>query len=262
MKRIHKVQLDKFYTKSEVVDKILTYLDLDEFDLIIEPSAGAGAFSEKLERYPHLFMDILPEGEGIIQQDWLEWKPVEAYKNILVVGNPPFGRQSSLAKKFIKKAALLGARKIAFILPKSFKKDSTQRSIPKNYHLELSIDLESDSFLVDGSSYDVPSVFQIWTLGQEERLSVTETRTSSLFTFTKKEDNPDFAVRRVGFYAGRPNWNFSELSKESHYFLKCSDQIDVQDLFTRISDLKWEHDNTSGPRSISKVELIKKINSL
>jgi len=252
---------DKFYTKPKIAIELIKMINLNDYDIIIEPSAGDGSFSNNINHNNLIALDILPENENIIKMDWFDFF-IKKQGKLLVIGNPPFGIQSNMAVKFIRKACLLGARKIAFILPKSFKKDSTQRSIPKNYHLELSIDLERDSFLVDGNSYDVPSVFQIWTLGQEERLSVTETRTSSLFTFTKKEDNPDFAVRRVGFYAGRPNWDFSELSKESHYFLKCSDQIDVQDLFTRISDLKWEHDNTSGPRSISKVELIKKINSL
>ena len=48
--------------------------------------------------------------------------------NLHFIGNPPFGRQSSLAKKFIKHICSCDKTKtIAFILPKSFKKDSLKK---------------------------------------------------------------------------------------------------------------------------------------
>ena len=49
-------------------------------------------------------------------------------RKIHVIGNPPFGRQSSLAIKFIKKSCSFSDT-ISFILPKSFKKDSMKKSI-------------------------------------------------------------------------------------------------------------------------------------
>ena len=47
--------------------------------------------------------DIKPEGKGIIEQDFLKLNITDGFNIPLhFIGNPPFGRQSSLAKKFIK----------------------------------------------------------------------------------------------------------------------------------------------------------------
>ena len=80
---------------------------------------------------------------------------------IHLVGNPPFGRQSSLAIKFIKQSCKF-CDTISFILPKSFKKDSLQKHFPINFHLEYEYELPKDSFIVGDKSHDVPCVFQIW----------------------------------------------------------------------------------------------------
>ena len=39
-----KYGLDQFYTKVNVAEKCLSTLSLNEYDIIIEPSAGEGAF--------------------------------------------------------------------------------------------------------------------------------------------------------------------------------------------------------------------------
>jgi len=36
---------DRFYTKHDIVDLCLSYIDVAKYDMIIEPSAGNGAFS-------------------------------------------------------------------------------------------------------------------------------------------------------------------------------------------------------------------------
>ena len=67
--------------------------------------------------------------------------------NIHIIGNPPFGRQSSMAIKFIKKCCSF-ANSISFILPKSFKKDSMKKYFEKHYHLIYEMDLlDKISFL-------------------------------------------------------------------------------------------------------------------
>ena len=53
----------------------------------------------------------------------------ETFSKMHIIGNPPFGRQSSLAIKFIKKSCEF-CDSISFILPKSFKKDS----LKKHFH--------------------------------------------------------------------------------------------------------------------------------
>ena len=93
-----------------------------------------------------------------------------ASDKVCFVGNPPFGRQSSLAKKFIKHiASWEKAGVIAFILPKSFKKTSMQKCFPINWHLMECYNLPNDSFVIQGQSHNVPCVFQIWEKREYQR---------------------------------------------------------------------------------------------
>ena len=58
---------DKFYTKPEIADDLIKFLlskvDIDKNDIIIEPSAGNGSFSNNpnLIKYKIEAYDILPE---------------------------------------------------------------------------------------------------------------------------------------------------------------------------------------------------------
>ena len=97
------------------------------------------------------FYDIEPHNNQIIKQDYLlfDYKLIRETFNcskIHIIGNPPFGRQSSLAIKFIKKSSEF-CDSISFILPKTFKKDSFKKKINLNFHLIFEIDLP-DNFEV------------------------------------------------------------------------------------------------------------------
>lgn len=155
-----KTQLDKFYTNPLIAKECINKLNLEDFDCIIEPSAGSGAFSKQIPGIKAY--DLAPEDITIQEQDWftLDKSIFSKYNKILVVGNPPFGRQSTLAMSFIKESSF--ADVIAFILPKSFKKDSVKNRVPLNFWLVYEEDLPKDSFLLDGNKYDVPCVFQVW----------------------------------------------------------------------------------------------------
>jgi hypothetical protein len=241
-----KYGLDKFYTKKSVVKEVLQYLDLDKFEVIIEPSAGNGSFSDEIKNC--IAYDISPEKEGIIKQDFLELNEVFP-ENTLVVGNPPFGRNGSLAFAFIKKASEF-AKTIAFILPKSFKKESAYNKIPLNFHLVKSVDLNDFSFTYEGEEIDIPCVFQIYEKREEYR-EKTQIKETDLFSFVKKEE-ANVSVRRVGVYAGKAFLDL-EKSKQSHYFIKVDNPEDFVNL---VNEIKWIHNNTVGARSISKNELI------
>lgn len=255
--RNKKQENDKFYTKQEAVEMVLSMVDISEFDAVIEPSAGNGSFSRLISHQRLISLDIAPEAEGISKQDWLEFDPSEiSGMKALVIGNPPFGNQGSLAMKFIKKSAEIGAECIAFILPKSFKKDSVKNKVPARYWLEKEIDLEEKSFTLNGSDYDVPCVFQIWRLGEGDREIKALKRETALFEFVKKDKPHDIAFRRVGFYAGRHYAESQDKSEQSHYFIKSN--IEVSLLSDMLSSMQWEHNNTAGPKSIGKSELIEK----
>ena len=256
--------IDKYYTKPEVVNLCLKlikkYIQIKPDDLIIEPSAGNGSFISGIKSLSNncIFYDLEPENLEIIKQDFLTGNYNDLstmYNNIHIIGNPPFGRQSSLAIKFIRKSCEF-CNSISFILPKSFKKDSLKQKIPLNFHLILESDLPEKSFLVDGIEHDVPCVFQIWKKKTNNRVEPEKLEPSN-FIFVKQIENPDISVRRVGVNAGYVDVNSVGKSIQSHYFIKFTTDKSLDENIHRLSSIKYNFNNTVGPRSISKQELIK-----
>ena len=170
-KGLNRNTIDKYYTKDIVVELCLNlvkkHIQINADDLIIEPSAGNGSFITGIKALTSnfKFYDLEPENAEIIKQDYLLYDYDTIKTSIIgkihIIGNPPFGRQSSLAIKFIKKSCEF-CSSVSFILPKSFKKDSLKKSFPLDFHLICEIDLPDKSFLVDGVEHNVPCIFQIW----------------------------------------------------------------------------------------------------
>jgi predicted RNA methylase len=259
--------IDKYYTNDSVVDlcinKIKECLVIDPSEhLIIEPSAGNGSFIKGIRTLSNhcLFYDLEPENPDIIKQDYLEYNIVDKYDNIHVIGNPPFGRQSSLAIKFIKKSCEF-CNSISFILPLSFKKESLKRHFPLQFHLIYEYDLPKDAFLVNNAPYDVPCVFQIWEKKSHKRIVIEKLKPNH-YTFVKKIDNPDISFRRVGVNAGMINVSYQDKSEQSHYFIKFSNSFSEK-MLEELKTIQYPgRDHTVGPKSISKQEVIKQFNPL
>jgi len=261
--------IDKYYTKDNVVELCLNfvkkYIQINPDDFIIEPSAGNGSFIKgiKLISNNFKFYDLEPENDEIIKQNYLlyDYNNIkETFNKIHIIGNPPFGRQSSLAIKFIKKSCEF-CDSISFILPKSFKKDSLKNKIPLNFHLIFEIDLPEKAFIVDGIEYDVPCIFQIWGKKPNNRFINNKLEPEN-FIFVKKTENPDISFRRVGVNAGTIYNNIDEKNIQSHYFIKFTNGKSITDNINNLSLIKYDFDNTVGPKSISKQELIFKFNPL
>lgn len=113
----NKLHLDKYYTSDETaqycIDKTKEILKGQKITEVIEPSAGSGSFSSKINNC--ISYDIEPENDSITKQDFLQLKT--SYKEgRLFIGNPPFGARNTLAVSFYKKCVELGDY-IAFILP-------------------------------------------------------------------------------------------------------------------------------------------------
>lgn len=112
-----KIANDKYYTEDQLakycVDKTFEVLG-SEWDRIIEPSAGAGAYLKYLPE-DTLAYDILPEGDNITCIDYREVKLPYMEKS-LVIGNPPFGRANKLSVQFVK-TSLTHSDYISFIQP-------------------------------------------------------------------------------------------------------------------------------------------------
>jgi len=264
--------IDKYYTKPIIVEaciqSIKEHIKISaEDDTIIEPSAGNGAFIDGIKTLSKntIFYDLEPENPQILKQDYLQLIYDKKDKKVHVIGNPPFGRQSSLAIKFIKKSTEF-CDSLSFILPKSFKKDSMKKSFPPNFHMVYESDISDNAFLVGDKEHNVPCVFQIWEKREEPRQPVIKQEPIN-YTFVKQSENPDISFRRVGVYAGKIDKEYINKSPQSHYFIKFSNEnmkeADKEILYDRMIKLKFDcKNNTVGPRSISKQELIAALNPL
>lgn len=254
--------IDKFYTNIGIVEKCINlikiHINISTDDIIIEPSAGNGAFIQLIKTISnnYKFYDLEPENDEIIQQDFLEldYKILQKkHKKIHIIGNPPFGRQSSLAIKFIKKSCEF-CNSISFILPKSFKKESMKSKFPMNFHLVHEWDLPDKSFLVNGVEYTVPCVFQIWEKKTECRIK-TEKVEPIHFRFVKKTGNPHISFRRVGVNAGVISRDIEIKSEQSHYFIIFTNNNSIDENIEKLKNISFEKDNTVGARSMSIEEL-------
>ena len=261
--------VDKFYTKNTVVDLCLNYINqhiqIELDDLIIEPRASNGSFinnKKKLLNH-YVIYDLEPENTEIVKQDYLTIDYTtykKQFPKIHIIGNPPFGRQSSSAIKFIKKSCEF-CDSISFILPKSFKKDSMKKTFPLRFHLVFEIDLPEKSFVVEGVEYNVESIFQIWEKKPLDR-QVTEKLEPLQFMFVNKSTDHDISFRRVGVNAGAIDINTEKKSSQSHYFIQFTNGKSVHHNVSKLSSISYEFNNTVGPKSISKQELIIKFNPL
>lgn len=249
---------DQFYTKESVakscIKQIITLLPYTNNYLWVEPSAGNGAFLHNIPpTYEKIGIDLEPKANEIIKQDYLKWYPPKN-KDIIIFGNPPFGRQSSLAKSFISKSCEF-ANVIAFILPKSFTKASMIKAFDLKFHLIHSNELEKNSFILNGSKYDVPCVFQIWEKRNIDRI-VEEKIEPVGFKYVKSDKKYDVVFRRVGGLAGKCYKNDgTKYSIQSHYFIKFDDKAlpFVENIIEKINKHIFPS-NTLGPRSLSKPE--------
>lgn len=259
---------DKFYTKKNIADQCIELvknnIHISENDLIIEPSAGNGAFINGIKTLSpnYLFYDLEPEHEEIIKLNFLEFNlnVNQTYDKIHIIGNPPFGRQSSLAIQFIKKCCSF-ANSISFILPKSFKKDSMQKHFSSYFHLVYEEDLPEKSFLINKENIDVPCLFQIWEKHDELRPEIIKKKPYG-YKFVEKYNNPDISFRRVGINAGIITREINNKSIQSHYFIKFTNDKSLDENLEILKIIKFQDNNTVGPKSISKQELIKEFNRL
>jgi hypothetical protein len=284
---------DQFYTSQSVAKKCIQILisQLHNGDLYspalplssylwVEPSAGNGAFLNNIpETYDKIGIDIEPRpgcGANILKQDFLTWVPPVQKTNqkpVIIFGNPPFGRQSSLAKAFIAHScSFASVSTIAFILPRSFVKPSMSCAFESHFHCIHSSDVERNAFVLGGgsagdgdASYDVPCVFQIWQKRSVPRI-VPEKITEKGFQYVKQTDPCDIIIRRVGVYAGRcytNNGDETEYSFQSHHFIKFDDKYaqHIKKIIDKVNTHVFPT-NTTGPRSLSKTEINDVLNSI
>lgn len=249
--------LDQFYTIPTIARQCIAFsedqLAHHKFDTVLEPSAGTGAFSSQLGE-ACLALDIAPRGPRITQADFLHWAPPHDLGSTVTIGNPPFGRVARKAIMFFNKAATF-ADAIAFIVPRSFRKDSIQRQLDRRFHFVNELVLPEEAFVFEGASYSVPSCFQVWERRAELRPVSRKATTHAAFTFCTPEE-ADFALQRVGANAGRIKSVSEAGSKNSHYFLRANSNPCLLRAQFELIDFDTVRRNTAGCPSISKSEIV------
>ena len=177
MDAIVQTPLYQFYTKKEVagacwkhfVETLPSLNRTVDALFFVEPSAGTGAFYERLPPHRRLGIDIAPKCEAVIPQDFftvthLPFKP----RDTAVIGNPPFGKRGKLAIAFFNHAATM-ADIVAFILPVNFRKFTVHKQLNASMRLIGKLALPRDAFQDDtGKPLSVNTEFQIWTRSASE----------------------------------------------------------------------------------------------
>lgn len=261
--------LDKFYTIQSVaqdcIDRVNTIESLSNFEYIIEPSAGNGSFFNLINHSNKIGIDISPECESIIKQDFFTFTPPNTSQRILVIGNPPFGKISSLAVKFFNHAAKW-ADIIAFIIPKTFRKVSIQNRLDLSFHIIEDIDIP-DKPCSFTPPMNVKCCFQIWKRQKNKRNIIDFPSVHPDWNFISlgpkdKNNQPtppanvDFAIRAYGGQCGYIQTDKLEtLRPKSWHWIKSN--ISIDELISRFQNLDYSLSmNTARQNSIGKKELI------
>lgn len=263
-----KENLDQYYTKDDVAEKyykvLQEYVDINEIDFVLEPSAGMGAFFKILPENKRLGLDLEPKFNGIEKQDFFDFIPVTD-KKYITVGNPPFGTGSNLAVKFFNHAAKF-SKTIAFILPRTFKRTSIQNKLHYNFHLIYNEDLPIKPCCFEPEMM-AKCCFQIWEkkeIAREKIIYPNETNDFSFLKYGPLDDNKqptppqgaDFAIKAYGSNCGEIiENNLDILRPKSFHFILSKIETDVLKL--RLRKLNYSiSEDTARQNSLGKGELI------
>jgi hypothetical protein len=259
--------LDQFYTNQPIAlkcyAKLQKRINIQEYDYYLEPSAGSGSFYTLLDIQKRVGLDLDPKCEGVRKEDYLQFVP-EKNKKYLVIGNPPFGKVSSLAIKFFNKSAEF-ADCIAFIIPRTFKRVSIQNKLSMNFTLLYNKDLPLTPCCFT-PKMSAKCCFQIWKRTKIPRVPIKLDKIHRDFTFVKygpknEHNQPtppeaDMAVRAYGSNCGEiRDTLLSTLSPKSWHWINA--RIDTEELKKRFTSLNYSiSTDTVRQDSIGQQELI------
>lgn len=283
-------------TVTQLIHLMMKHYDVNTFTDIIEPSAGDGRILIPLydELCKHDYngtvhaYDLLPEPlydvnsnaykHGIIisKKNWLEpydengimiddiydsdFEKESFYgSNSLVIGNPPFGNNGSLALRFINESACF-AKVIAFILPLSFMKSSRRKLINEYYHIIECEPVVNDEYILpdsNGNTRKVPTCIMILEKQNQPR---DDSRDDAVinddlipFTFVSNNDyrTADYMIIRVGGRAGclESINHANDTNAKYNYFIRLKPDYDYTALYE-----KYDLTDNSGSEKVSSNE--------
>ena len=252
------VDYDKFYTNVDTANDCLSLLDLSRYDLVIEPSAGAGAFSNNIDHPNLVSIDISPESDCVQQGDWFEYQIPEEYKNVLVVGNPPFGLRNKLSKAFIQHACSFpNVDTVAFVLPSVYHKHTLQKSIPLDYRIKTIKDLKENSFNIQGENYSIPAIFMIMdkSNGEDLRFNPDLYKETDHWTYGTERDYTFFVM-------GAAPKTLKDIPEPNNrgYYIKLKEGVGIIEVIEKFKSIEWQgYSSANGGVSwFTKSEMAKK----
>ncbi len=266
-KREKKNDKDQFYTDPVWAKKFIKKVDelygLSTFDLIIEPSAGLGAFLNNLPDNA-IGYDLEPKCPRCTEQDFYTVYPDMDKSNILVIGNPPFGRVCSDAVGFFNHAAKW-ANVIAFIIPQTFHRVSLHNRLDENFHLTFNED-------IDGCIFDPPMnakcCFQVWEKREYKRDKIKLETTHKDWQFlpfgpldANNQPTPpkgaSFAIRAYGGKIGDiVTEGLEDLRPKSWHWIKTDNKDELIERFNSLDysvSLKTVRQNSLGRGELVKI---------
>jgi hypothetical protein len=270
---VRKEGLDKFYTipyySKKCIDKVFELYNKTSFGLIIEPSAGNGSFFNQLECSNKIGIDIFPENENIIKMNFFDYTPQSHINNILVIGNPPFGKISSIAIKFFNHSAEW-ANIIAFIVPRTFRRPSVQNKLNNTFHLIYDDDVSTKPCCFIPKMM-VKCCFQIWEKKETKRYFIDLPTKHKDWEFLSlgpidkygqptPPNNADFVIRAYGCKIGEiKQIKLNELRPKSWHWIKSN--INKEEIIDIFNQLNYSNSlNTARQNSMGRGELVKLYN--
>lgn len=256
--------LDQYFTHPEdakhFVEKTKEFCNFDDYDIILEPSAGSGSFYNNLPSN-RVGLDLAPLTDGVQEMDFFDYSP-PAFSKVVVIGNPPFGRKGSLAKKFFNRAAEY-SDVVAFILPAIFAKPTFTNTL--NEWFEKVYEEPVNRFVFpSGEEYNVNCVFQVWKKQNYKRAKVTQLKEVDDFTMIHRhiawtsDEEMDILAKEYDFAYGQISHKIQEVAdlKKGSQFLIKSDQPEiVRELFSQM-DFSYLKKYAMGAVSLSRGDVM------
>lgn len=268
-KRVY--ELDQFFTNPVIAQQCSSMIDIDGYDLCIEPSAGKGAFFRCLNPHKRIGLEIdeylCKQNEELSCGSWFDYNMEPG--NTLVIGNPPFGTQNSIAIQFFNHAAKF-ARTIAFIVPRTWKRDQVQNQLCPWFHLSETVDLHEEmggGRIFQGTDKtNVKCCFQVWDRMESKREKVKGNLEHKDWVFLKYEErdtglhppaNADFVVLAYGNRPGTVDESLHRWRPKSVHFIKSN--IGIEELKARFNALDFSQASDSARQSSMGKQLLVKL---
>jgi hypothetical protein len=252
---------DQFFTDEKLVNHCLLIVEktlekygykFDDFTFL-EPSAGDGAFFNRLPHNDKIGLDIEPRNGEIVEFDFLDWKPDGLKKPILTIGNPPFGLRGNLALRFINHASKFSDF-VCFILPPLFNSDGKGNCMNrvKNLNLIHSEKIDNMFYNPNGDKVNINVIFQIWSKNFSKTIekkipsdeyvkiySLTDGGTPSTTRNKKMIGNCDIYLSSTTFEKSKMTYydSFYDLPNQRGYGLKILK--DYNRVYNLIKKIDW-----------------------